>query len=225
MRRPRWLLLVLLALLLAMGGMEAWADAHHGSRDAIYHVQFTMVSGDPLQPAATGDTWSDPAHGLLRDRWVAGRASITDLVAGGRFYSSVTGGVPIVGSQAGSLAAQFHALAIGGYRALGALLLEHAAGPVTARLLAGHRALRFPSTMAPIDSYTFSTVIIWLDARTLVPLQWQFPVGSGPYTTVRYRRLQRGASITLPAGFFDPPHTGRSLWDRLSGWLHDHMHR
>jgi hypothetical protein len=228
MKRLRWLLVLLVTLLLAMGGATAWANVHRGYPYAVYHSRFTLsVAGQVVQ---SGEEWTDAERSTLRIRQGAGRWYLDGLVAGGLFYLNASGGLVRVQGQPVSLAAQpvsltaqFRAMASGGYRALGLFLLGHAAGSVAHTSLDGQPVVHFSTTMAPIDPFSFPRVSIWLDARSLLPLQWQFDAGNGALATIRYHGLQRLAPDTLPAVFFGPPHTQQSLWQRVTGWLQDHL--
>jgi hypothetical protein len=143
----------------------------------------------------------------------------TVLNSGGRSYQvmhSATGVATTILPQSyrapAAVLQRDHDLLNGGWPlAYRSLLAQH--GPVTRTHLAGHPVLRFVLA-------TGTTV--WLDPRTQLPVQEQMS-GMGPRGMLRFDRWARLAPYTLPAAFFDPPHAQRSLWDRLTSWLHDHL--
>jgi hypothetical protein len=189
MKRVRGLLVVVLVLLLASGGVAVWADARQAYP---YAVEFRQASvtfrhpGPPLGQAAILQNWFDPLHGNVRLLITARRYRSANVIHAGRAYDAI--------------------------------------------YPAGHPA-----------SSTSTAWIFWMYQHGcgandgVTPSVPTRPVGAvthlsyGLYglleATFRCEQSQRLAPYTLPADFFDPPRTQQSLWDRLSGWMHDRLRR
>jgi hypothetical protein len=108
----------------------------------------------------------------------------------------------------------------GGFSGEGEYYLAQATDPVARVNLSGRAALRFD--IADHDPLVRRHTI-WLAAGTHMVVQEKVRHSGGLVIEYRYSHMQRLAPYTLPANFFDPWHTRRSLWDEVTGWLHDHL--
>ncbi|HWE63996.1 MAG TPA: hypothetical protein VHB98_19960 [Chloroflexota bacterium] len=230
MRRLRWLLVLLAVPILVTGGMAAWQYAHRGYADAVYYQHVVETTQGLYAPPETAtEQWVDPGKQWVRTFTVSGsgsaQASDLEYILGGQYYFA--GHIDPVPDPPGyqPLIAQLcQQVRDGTPRGLGAVALAHAVGTVTHLRFLGHHALRFVTTMSlQWTTPQVDRIVVWLDAASLVPLQQQIVNTDGSVATDHYLQAERLAPGTLPAGFFDPPHSRASLWDRLTGWLQDHM--
>jgi hypothetical protein len=224
MKRLRWLLVGLAVLLLSSGGMAAWAYAHRGYPDVVYYQQEALLGSDPSIPISTFDEWLAPSHGLERGYLTVGTTHSWVYMQQSHDYfvapNAPVGDGPQSAQEMRYYAWLFHALAQGGYSAVGSLCLLHAVGTVSRVEVSGQAALRFVTT-EPVFGTGHPTM--WILAATYLPLQVQEATAPQTLTTRRYLRTQRLKSGVLPADFFNPPSPHPSLWDQATGWVHDHL--
>lgn len=252
MKRLRWLLVVLFLLLVMVGGVAAWQYVYRGYPNVVYYQVVTVrvrmqtnkfgltrhYEGTILVRRWTDCqgqrrlTRSSPSmlilgHGVMR------MAQGSLLERNGKVYALAIGQIlPPVIARPGStpsplsilgysaLEPECQLLQRAGFAGLATALLGHARGPIMRVQYAGHSALRFS---VPHEG------VFWVDAGTHMVMAEQLftpPAPSDVWTftqTARYVTQERLASYTLPTTFFDPPHTHRTLWERISGWLQAHL--
>jgi hypothetical protein len=191
MRRLRWLLLPLAVLLLASGGVAAWAYTHQGYPYAVQYRQSVIMFRDPGPPTvdppapragrtAVVQQWFDAGRG--NDRIIATTRDPFSmmLIRAGRYFGPVY-------PQGSSVRQSITLRWIVWHYEQGCGASDGVLPPVAAR---------------PVGAVTYDSFL---------------------QAGVRCARSQRLAPYTLPADFFDPPQLHQALWDRLTGWLHDHL--
>ncbi len=219
MKRPVWVLVnVLLATLL---GIAMWRYTHPTYPNAVYYQRVVLsFTGQGGSTPPYADTWIDPQRGFLK---MEGPNKTGLLRRDGRDYT-----LPIVLAATGqpsppealrTLSETCAELRQHGFSGEGKALLAHAVGGLTHLQFEGHQAIRFDTVQH--DPHAIR-VIVWVDARTLLPLQYQtvYPNGLLTQRFVHSARLTPGA---LPSDFFDVPRTNRSLWDRFGTWVDSHF--
>ena len=220
MQPPRSLALLLALLLLAGGGLAAWALHPVGYRYVVYYQRETLALVGNNAPPVAFEEWIDPRRGIVRGEVRIGHDHARLDIRGGLQYFSPGSGAgraePLNPAQARYYVWLFAALARGGYRGVGEALLAQRTGPIAHLRIGGHVALRFPSA-AP--ALTGGSSVAWLDARSLEPLQVGSATSSSPPSSERFSRTARLPPGSLPAGFLDLPRADTPTWDRALEWI------
>lgn len=226
MTRLGWVLVLVAVLLVGTGGAAAWAYAHRGYPHAVYYRRVVVTATGAISAPPSYETWVDPRPMAIRTRTFDGANSSEDsitLVRDGYQYGlgadASPYGLPLSRDDLYALTLGWLGVQRQGFTGMGAFLLAHVIGKVERVQLGSHRALRFATTVLPLDR---SRRVVWLDQVSRQPLQvaWVYPDGAIVFHFMRQVRIPAGA---LPADFFDPPHTGTSLWDQALGWLQDRI--
>jgi hypothetical protein len=213
-------------LLLAVGSLAGWARAHRGYAGVVYYQRSRVVTGRPSGANRGGlmQTWIDPRRLRFREDWQgwsvgapAGRVYIVGATMAVQIPGHTTWISTLPPGEQQRFTDLEHLLDRGGFGALGAFFLHAAFGPVAHTRLGGRPALRFTTFAHPIHTPTGEWTM-WLDPTSLVPLQYQLSLNRQVIDTQPFEQAARLAPNSLPAGFFDLPRTGPSLWDRLAGW-------
>jgi hypothetical protein len=250
MRRRRWLLVPLAALLLAAGGVAAWAGAQRGYPEVVYYAHYLLLPSPANPQQVSFEEWVDPRRQCLFTLALSADGTASWLSINGVTYqllhqaaSSPTIRLWLATAGAGGMVEQVvfapgpaaarvatpngdsayqlqvdQALLAAGWPRVYAAWSLRAAGPGVPMRLVGHQVLRLAVSQA---------VTVWLDLHTHLPVQVQVSVHA-PFVpvvqqTVRFLRWVQLVPYTLPADFFDPPHARPSLWDQVTGWLHNHL--
>jgi hypothetical protein len=251
MNRLHWLLVVFCALLLTTGGLAGWAYVHQSYPDVVYYAHYILLPSPANPQKISFEEWVDPRRHCLYTRVLRADGTASWLNTDGSAYqlihqagSSPTIRLWLATAGAGGMIEQVlfvpgpadtntatpsgepvyqlqvdHALLDAGWPRVYAGW-SRLAGPGEPPRLAGQQVTRLAVSQG---------LTVWLDIPTHLPVQIQMPVHATfvpvAQQTVRFLRWAQLAPNTLPAGFFDPPHTQHSLWDRFTGWLRDHLHR
>jgi len=228
MHPPRSLAVLLALLLLTGGGLAAWALHPVGYRYVVYHQRETLALVGDTGPPLAFEEWIDPRRGIVRGEVRIGHDHARLYIHTALQYFSPGSGsgaprpMPQAPEQARYYAWLFAALARGGYHGVGAALLAQRTGPIAHLRIGGRAAIRFTSA-AP--ALTGGSSVVWLDARSLEPLQVGSATSSYPPSIERFLRTARLPPGSLPAGFLGPPRTDAPTWDRALEWIGTRLDR
>lgn len=203
-----------------MGTAAAWSLRRGEGYPRLVYTWRTVEQAYPFGSAAY-DTWLDPRRRLLRRQPATGSAGSLGIARDGLWYDAAGKVTALPSSVYRDDLALARAVGRADYAGFSAVLLARRLGtPVLTR---DDGALTLRVSLRERDPS--ARTVLWMDASTGAPLRLLTTFTNGDESEQRYSRYRRIPPGVLPAGFFDLPHTGVSLWDRAAGWLHAHIDR